>query len=58
MKKNRHNSLHTPIIRYIRDLDAKLHAKCATNIYETIKKKRKNLEKKLKYQSSSNFVAS
>lgn len=57
IKTPRRNSLHTlpsVIIRYIRDLDGR-HAKSATNIYETTEKK--NLEKKLKYQSS-NFAAS
>lgn len=56
-KNARRNSLHTlpsVIIRCIRDLDGR-HAKSATNIYETTEKK--NLEKKLKYQSS-NFAAS
>lgn len=56
IKTPRRNSLHTlpsVIIRYIRDLDGR-HANSATNIYETIEKK--NLEKKLKYQSS-NFAS-
>lgn len=56
IKTPRRNSLHTlpsVIIRYIRDLDGR-HANSATNIYETTEKK--NLEKKLKYQSS-NFAS-